>query len=767
MRRKSDYTWFWNTGQNVAFHIFLLGFLLLCTRHSSAYPDFIDSMSRQFFGLPDDSNQQQQQHQQQYQQNNDPFSQMFGAHSQPVPSRPPPPPNYRHSQRRPDQPLQRQGYYAPQQVAYHQPHHPQPVAYHQPHHPQPIAYHPQQQHPPQPHPSYDGPPAVQGHQQGFGQVNTEGNETKTEGLPRDGKKPPYPPHTQHRQHHVATEYHVKHPHQPLEYHHTPETVEYHHPPPAAVEYQQPAVEYHSIPKHAVEYHHVPEQPVEHHGAAIEIHSNQDHHPHHEHVEYHHAPEVEYHHYPTHKPKRFHLSINQSPDYKIVDKHLKLPPVKFRFHINPKITITSNTKDPLDKKHHDDEHDLEPYPPPDAFSDHNAPPSYNEHTIEHYTPKHHYPVAHHEVKHYPVEHHEVKHYPVEHHAVQHYPVEHHVAAHPQPEYTYDLSRGHSHINPHRSSGHYEPTFKIKTRPIIFTEPPPTRPPTTTTRRTTTTTRRTTTTTTTTTARPRSRTRANLNARNPLFSVAFTQAPTTSTTSIARNGEVDDSTTSTSTTRRSTIGINSEREREDGTVSSRRDDPPSSSTTTTTTQPSTTTSTTTTTTTTPKPTTTSTSTTTTTTPRSTTISTTTTTERPTSTTTTTTAAPSTTRSTPAEETTPRTTPTLNVDANEIDMRKDSESPRRRPEPIREESLSVEHSESFNLENSESVKVIETTMLIDGKNQTVKFYYITQPVKLPLDVFQRVTGQKKSSSSGMSVIKIRDKRSTMDLYELQPIS
>ncbi|GFY47022.1 uncharacterized protein TNIN_344641 [Trichonephila inaurata madagascariensis] len=633
-------------------------------------------MSRQFFGLPDDSNQRQQ-HQQQYQQNPDPFSQMFGAHSQPVPSRPPPPPNHPHVQRRPNQPPQRQGYYAPQPVAYHQPHHS--------HHPQTVAYHPQPHHPPQPHPSYDGPPAVPGHQQGFGQVKTEGNETKTEGLPRDGRKHPYPPHAQHRQHPVATEYHVKHPHQAVEYVHPPEAaVEYHHPQHAAVEYHHPpqaAVEYQPIPKHAVEYHHVPEQPVvEHHGTAIEIHSNPDHHPHHEHVEYHHAPEVEYHHYPTHKPKRFHFSFKETPDYKIVDKHLKLPPVKFRFHINPKITITSNTKDPLDKKHHDDEHDLEPYPPPDAFSDHNAPPSYSEHTIEHFTPKHHYPVVHHEATHYPVEHHAVEHhavqhYPVEHHEAQHYPVEHHVASHPQPEYTYDLSRGHSHINPHRSSGHYEPTFKIKTRPIIFTEPPPTRPPTTTTRRTTTTTPRTTTTTTTTTARPRSRTRARLNARNPGFSVAFTQAPTTSTTSIARN------------------------------------------------------------------------------------------EKPTSTTTTTTAAPPTSRFTPAEETTPRTTPTLNVDANEIDMRKDSELPRRRPEPIREESSSVERSESFSFENSESVKVIETTMLIDGKNQTVKFYYITQPVKLPLDVFQRVTGQKKSSS-GMSVIKIRDKRSATDLYELQPI-
>ncbi|GFW60567.1 uncharacterized protein TNCV_569141 [Trichonephila clavipes] len=755
---------------NVAFHVFLLCFLLFCTRHSNAYPDFIDTMSRQFFGLPDDSNQHQQ-HQQQYQQNPDPFSQMFGAHSQPVPSRPPPPPNHPHVQRRPNQPPQRQGYYAPQ-----------PVAYHQPHHPQTVAYHPQPHHPPQPHPSYDGPPAVPGHQQGFGQVKTEGNETKTEGLPRDGRKHPYPPHAQHRQHSVATEYHVKHPHQAVEYVHPPEAaVEYHHPQHAAVEYHHPpqaAVEYQPIPKHAVEYHHVPEQPVvEHHGTAIEIHSNPDHHPHHEHVEYHHAPEVEYHHYPTHKPKRFHFSFKETPDYKIVDKHLKLPPVKFRFHINPKITITSNTKDPLDKKHHDDEHDLEPYPPPDAFSDHHAPPSYSEHTIEHFTPKHHYPVVHHEATHYPVEHHAVQHhavehhavqhYPVEHHEAQHYPVEHHVAPHPQPEYTYDLSRGHSHINPHRSSGHYEPTFKIKTRPIIFTEPPPTRPPTTTTRRTTTTTPRTTTTTTTTTARPRSRTRARLNARNPGFSVAFTQAPTTSTTSIARNGEVSDSTTPTSTTRRSISGTSSEREREDGTISARRDDQTTSTSTTTTTQPSTTT-TTTTTTTTPKPTTTST---TTTTPKPTTTSTTTTTttprptttERPTSTTTTTTAAPPTSRFTPAEETTPRTTPTLNVDANEIDMRKDSDLPRRRPEPIREESSSS--SESFSFENSESVKVIETTMLIDGKNQTVKFYYITQPVKLPLDVFQRVTGQKKSSS-GMSVIKIRDKRSATDLYELQPI-
>ncbi|GIX90309.1 uncharacterized protein CDAR_506841 [Caerostris darwini] len=712
MRRKSDGTCFWNTGQNAACHIFLVCLLLLCTRHSCAYPDFLDSMSRQFFGLPDDANKQQ--NHQQYQQNSDPFSQMFGAHSQPVASRPPPSQHYQQQQHHTPQ---RQGYYPPHPGSYQQPHHHQQIKYVQP-------------HTVQPHPNYNGPPPVYGQQQGFGQVKTEGNETKTEGFPGDGKTAHVSHHpVQHRQHHIVPEYHIQPPQQ--EYHHPPATaVEYHHPPATAVEYQQPPVEYHPVPEHAVEYQPAPE----HH--AIEILPESHHEPHH--VEYHHPPE--YHHHEEPKPKRFQFSIKQSPDYKIVDKHLKLPPVKFRFHINPKITITSNTKDPLDKKHHDDEHDLEPYPPPDAFSDHEAPPSYNEHTLELYPTKHHHPV-----------------YPE-----KHYPVEHQVAAYPPPHYAYDLSGGHSHVNPHRSGGynqghanhhgnhhhhhHYEPTFKIKTRPIIFTEPPPT-PPTTTRRPTTTTARTTTTTTTTTTTARPSRSRARLSARNPGFSVAFTQASTTATTSVERQGEVSEPST-TSTTRRSIFGGNSERETENG-ISARRDESsstPLSSTTTTTT-----------TTTTPKPTTIST-TTTTTTPKSTT-STTTTTERPTTTTTT---VPSTTRPTPAEETTPRTTPTLNVDANEIDMRKDAESPRRRPEPLREESLTVERSESFNFENSESVKVIETTMLIDGKNQTVKFYYITQPVKLPLDVFQRMTGQKKS---GMNIIKIRDKRFAMDLNEDQP--
>lgn len=119
---------------------------------------------------------------------------------------------------------------------------------------------------------------------------------------------------------------------------------------------------------------------------------------------------------------------------------------------------------------------------------------------------------------------------------------------------------------------------------------------------------------------------------------------------------------------------------------------------------------------------------------------------------------TRVTPAEETTPRTT-TLSVDANEIDMRKSTEAPRRRPEPLQDESSSsIER--SYNFDTSESVKVIETTMLIDGKNQTVRFYYITQPVKLPLDVFQKMTGQVDGKPSGMNVIKIRDKRYAHDV-------
>ncbi|CAL1261869.1 unnamed protein product, partial [Larinioides sclopetarius] len=196
---KSDYTWFWNTGQDFARFIVLVCLLLVSIRNSAAYPDFIDTMSRQFFGLPDNAHAQQNQ---QYQQNPDPFSQMFGAHSQPVPSRPPPQTQH-HIQRRPEHPPQRQGYYPPHPGAYHQTY------------PQPASH--QQSHPTQHHPPYNGPPPVYGQQLGFGQVKAEGNETKTEGFPGDGKNGQHstashvPP--AYRKHHVATEYHIQDPHQ--------------------------------------------------------------------------------------------------------------------------------------------------------------------------------------------------------------------------------------------------------------------------------------------------------------------------------------------------------------------------------------------------------------------------------------------------------------------------------------------------------------------------------------------------------------------------
>lgn len=743
-------------------------------------------MSRQFFGLAPENNGQ---HQQQNYQTSDPFAQMFGSASENVPQRPPPQ-NYRHPNPHQANPPHRQGYYAPQQTVQ------------------------QQLHPP-----YNGPPPVYGQQQGFGQRQPDSNGSVTDGYPPDNQRHPYVNQVQHP-HQEA-----KHPYPPVEYqphqhHQQAIAVEYAKPVGTVVEYQP---HYQPHTPQQVEYHHAPV--LEHQGPTLEIHTGTQHaYPEPPtHIEYHHPPKEEYH-YTTHKPKRFHLSFNEpSPDYRIIDKHLKLPPVKFRFHINPKIVITSNTKDPLEKKHHDDEHDLEPYPPPDAFSDPNAPPQISKHIVEHYPVKHHYPIEHHAVEHYPAEYPQAKHaYPVEHHAVEHHPVQ---------GYTYDLSHGHSHLNPHRSLGHYEPTFKIKTKPIIFTEPPPTRP--TTTRRPTTTTARTTTARTTTTVRPTRR--ARISARNPGFSVAFTQSSTISTTT-------DAPTTASTTTRRS-FRSNSERERENDGISARRDEistsaemsssaqttpsiisttstpksTTSTTTTTTTTKPITTTTTTTTTTTmkpatfptttttttmnpvtstspttTMKPTTSSatTSTTTTTTTaapttfssttlRTTTPSTITTTYTPTTTpitsstaqsaappsttttTTTTSTAPTTSQSTsktPAEETTPRST-TLSIDVNEIDMRKATESPRRRPEPFQDKPSNIDRSESFNLESSESVKVIETTMLIDGKNQTVRFYYITQPVKLPLDVFQKMTGQGRGNPSGVNVIKIRDKRFVLD--------
>ncbi|KAG8179429.1 hypothetical protein JTE90_026327 [Oedothorax gibbosus] len=755
MRRKTQGTWFWNTGQANTWRYLSLYLLVLFISTASGRPDFLDSMSRQFFGTQNDDRGHADNH---HRQDPDPFAQMFGSQSQPVPARPhqPPPPNRPYQHR----PPQRQGYYAP------------------PHHAV-VAHHPHHAHPPQSYPNYNGPPPIYGHQQGFGQVKTEGNETKTEGFPREGTKSPLASHYpgQPRHPHVSPEYHIQPQHQPIEYHHK-EPVEYHHQPP--VEYHhQPPVEYHHAPPHQVEYH----EP-----AVVEEH-HEIHHPPHEVVEYHHEPPVEYHHP---KPKKgFRISFAQpSPDLKIVDQHLKLPAVKFRFHINPKIMITTNTKDPLDKKHHhDDEHDLEPFPPPDAFADHEAPPSFNKQTIQHYPVDHHehYPVVHHEP--YPVAHEVVKHYPAAYPEAKHYPVEHHaVAHHPSPhEYTYDLSGGHSHLKPHRS--HYEPMFKVKTRPIVITESPPP-PPTTTPRPSTTTSRTTSTSTTraTTTRRTRNRTRAQLTARNPGFSVAFTQASTTATTSVGRQGDASEA--STTSTRRSIFGSNSEREKEGVGISARKDDQGSATTsmvtssTTTTTKPTTTSTTTTqkpitsttttTTTTTQKPTTSTTTTTqkptttTTTTTQKPTTTTTTTTQKPTTTSTTTTKATTTRRvsSTPAEETTPRTTPVFNVGSNEIDMQKVDELPRRRPEPLKEESLTtIERSETFDVQNSESVKIIETTMLIDGKNQTVKFYYITQPIKLPLDLFQKMTGQK-AAPNGMSVLKIRKKRFVMSLDEFKPL-
>ncbi|XP_021003816.2 eukaryotic translation initiation factor 4 gamma-like isoform X1 [Parasteatoda tepidariorum] len=782
MKAKNDYCAVRNIGQIKQLCLVAIYSLLLISGRTDARPDFIESMSRQFFGISDDGGHQHNQQQQ------DPFSEMFGLQSQKVQSRPPSPvqshryrthpplqnhspghrppaPNHHQSkQHHQGSAPQRQGYYLKPLKTHHQ----------SPHH---QTHHVHAQHVKHdPHPEYNGPPPVYGQQQGFGQRNPDANDTATVGHPAEKQshhhiQPTQLHHQQARQPEYAIQHYPKH-----------ETIEYHQPPETVVEYQQPPIEYHAPPPS--EYHQVLHQPAvieEHHGPQIEIHTEPHHHEHPTHVDYHHPPEEHHHTFTLPKPKKFHLSFNQpSPDYKIIDKHLKIPPVKFRFHINPKITITTNTKDPLDKKHHDDEHDLEPYPPPDAFSDHDAPPSYNEHVLEHYSPHHHHPSSYDIQKQYPADYPEAKHYAVDHghHAVEHYAVGHHTVEKPAypPPYHIDLSQGHSHHNPHRSGKHYEPTFKVKTRPIIFTEAPPTKATTTTTTaRPTRSTARTTTTTTTTTSRPRSRSRARLSERNPSFSVAFTQTSSTATTPIERSEVV----TSSSTTSTSN---NSERERESSGISARNDDRSStssatsqaSSTTTTTMSTSTTTTTTTpkpttTTTTTPQPTTSTT--TTTTTPKPTTTTTTTTTPQPTTSTTTTTTTPkptttkavsTTTRSTPAEETTPRTTTAIvNVGDNEIDMKKETDSPRRRPEP-----LQVERSETLTIESSESVKVIETTMLIDGKNQTVRFYYITQPVKLPPELFQKMTGQNKLSTSGMSVIKLRDKRFVMNVDDLESI-
>ncbi|GIX96270.1 hypothetical protein CEXT_601641 [Caerostris extrusa] len=337
---------------------------------------------------------------QQYQQNSDPFSQMFGAHSQPVASRPPPSQHY-----------QQQQHHTPQR------------------------------------------------QKGIILLTL----VVINSLLTINK---------------LNMFNLIHlPQQ--EYHHPPATaVEYHHPPATAVEYHQPPVEYHPVPEHAVEYQPAPE----HH--AIEI-----------------LPNLIMNHI------KWNIIIHLNTI--IITRNLNQK--DFSSVSSRALTTKFNTKDPLDKKHHHDEHDLEPYPPPDAFSDHEAPPSYNEHTLELYPPKHHHQV-----------------YPE-----KHYPVEHQVAAYPPPHYAYDLSGGHSHVNPHRSGGYNQGSCKSswksssssptnfqdkKTRPIIFTEPPPT-PPTTTRRPTTTTARTTTTTTTTTTTARPSRSRARLSARNPGFSSSF--------------------------------------------------------------------------------------------------------------------------------------------------------------------------------------------------------------------------------------------------------
>ncbi|CAN8023918.1 unnamed protein product [Ixodes persulcatus] len=69
-----------------------------------------------------------------------------------------------------------------------------------------------------------------------------------------------------------------------------------------------------------------------------------------------APEEDHHHHHSWDDHGHHhghghghaWSIDKKPHYKTVDAKVRIPPVKFRLHVSPKIRIVSGTKDPLER-----------------------------------------------------------------------------------------------------------------------------------------------------------------------------------------------------------------------------------------------------------------------------------------------------------------------------------------------------------------------------------------------------------------------------------
>lgn len=161
------------------------------------------------------------------------------------------------------------------------------------------------------------------------------------------------------------------------------------------------------------------------------------------------------------PKHHH----HHPQYHVIDTKLRVPPIKFRLHLSPKITIKTNAQDPLERKPKEDHED---YIPPEVHAHH-----------------HHHHHGHHGFAYY-------------------HPKRDGSGIHIEEPYGAQFIK---HQQPIKDK--YDPTFRIKIDPEIYTDPPPTPPP----RSTTTTSssrlqarpsrqssRTTTTTTTTTTAAP---------------------------------------------------------------------------------------------------------------------------------------------------------------------------------------------------------------------------------------------------------------------------
>ncbi|XP_023213122.1 uncharacterized protein LOC111615911 [Centruroides sculpturatus] len=130
------------------------------------------------------------------------------------------------------------------------------------------------------------------------------------------------------------------------------------------------------------------------------------------------------------PKRYQESyeypkIHHHPQYHVIDTKLRVPPIKFRLHLSPKITIKTNAQDPLERKPVQDDED---YIPPEVHHHHHH---HGHHVHGYYHPKRDGSGVHIEQ-----------------------PYGAHFIKHNQP-----------------IRNKYDPTFRIKIDPEIFTDPPP--------------------------------------------------------------------------------------------------------------------------------------------------------------------------------------------------------------------------------------------------------------------------------------------------------